>query len=214
MNIIDKTESKAAIDFERYRLRRFLAELPRRGDRDQRRADRSRRRRAGARRQSARRACSAPSGRSATSLSATSPAAAAASRTRSALRRTSCLQEVQRRLRNRPEIVEVSRAEAPAQEVVLTGSDADLTTLAGASAARRRRRALHLRVDRFRRRSQDRLDQCRHPPPDAARPHARPASISIRRATCARSTRRARPPASRCRSPSWSARTRSIISPP
>src|SRR5262245_65801686 len=28
VNIIDKTESKAAIDFERYRLRRFLAELP------------------------------------------------------------------------------------------------------------------------------------------------------------------------------------------
>src|SRR5256885_13412989 len=28
VNIIDKTESKAVIDFERYRLRRFLAELP------------------------------------------------------------------------------------------------------------------------------------------------------------------------------------------
>ena len=28
MNIIDKTESTAAVDFERYRLRRFLAELP------------------------------------------------------------------------------------------------------------------------------------------------------------------------------------------
>ena len=42
---------------------------------------------------------------------------------------------------------------------------------AGASAARRRRRALHLRLDRFRRRPEDRLDQCRHPPPDAARPH-------------------------------------------
>ena len=28
MNIIDKTESKAAIDVERYRLRRFLTELP------------------------------------------------------------------------------------------------------------------------------------------------------------------------------------------
>src|SRR5256884_2168138 len=37
--------------------------------------------------------------------------------------------ELQRRLRNRPEVVEVSRAEAPAQEVVLTGEDADLTAL-------------------------------------------------------------------------------------
>jgi UbiD family decarboxylase len=37
--------------------------------------------------------------------------------------------EVQRRLHNKPEIVEVSRAEAPVQEVVLTGDDADLTQL-------------------------------------------------------------------------------------
>jgi UbiD family decarboxylase len=37
--------------------------------------------------------------------------------------------EVQRRLRNRPDVVEVSRAEAPVQEVVLTGADADLTKL-------------------------------------------------------------------------------------
>ena len=39
------------------------------------------------------------------------------------------LKEVQRRLRNKPEIVEVSRAEAPCQEVVLTGDDADVTEL-------------------------------------------------------------------------------------
>jgi UbiD family decarboxylase len=37
--------------------------------------------------------------------------------------------EIQRRLRNKPEIFEVSRAEAPAQEVVLAGADADLTKL-------------------------------------------------------------------------------------
>jgi 2,5-furandicarboxylate decarboxylase 1 len=37
--------------------------------------------------------------------------------------------EVQRRLRNRPEIIEVSRAEAPVQQVVLTGREADFTTL-------------------------------------------------------------------------------------
>jgi UbiD family decarboxylase len=39
------------------------------------------------------------------------------------------LHEIQRRLRNKPEIVEVSRAEAPVQEVVLSGADADLTAL-------------------------------------------------------------------------------------
>jgi 2,5-furandicarboxylate decarboxylase 1 len=39
------------------------------------------------------------------------------------------LPELLRRLRGKPVIVEVSRAEAPVQEVVLTGEDADLTTL-------------------------------------------------------------------------------------
>jgi UbiD family decarboxylase len=39
------------------------------------------------------------------------------------------LSELLRRLRNKPDIVEVSRAEAPVQEVVRTGEDADLTTL-------------------------------------------------------------------------------------
>jgi UbiD family decarboxylase len=39
------------------------------------------------------------------------------------------LSEVQKRLRGKPEIVEISRAEAPAQQVVLTGADADLTQL-------------------------------------------------------------------------------------
>src|SRR5690242_15648864 len=37
--------------------------------------------------------------------------------------------EIQRRLRGRPEIVEISGAEAPVQQVVLTGNDADLTAL-------------------------------------------------------------------------------------
>jgi len=37
--------------------------------------------------------------------------------------------EIQRRLRGKPEIVEISRAEAPVQQMVLTGDDADLTAL-------------------------------------------------------------------------------------
>ena len=36
---------------------------------------------------------------------------------------------MQRRLRNKPEIFEVTRAEAPCQQVVLTGDDADVTKL-------------------------------------------------------------------------------------
>jgi UbiD family decarboxylase len=39
------------------------------------------------------------------------------------------MREVTRRLRNEPEIFEVSRAEAPCQAVVLTGADADVTKL-------------------------------------------------------------------------------------
>jgi UbiD family decarboxylase len=39
------------------------------------------------------------------------------------------LGEVQRRLRNKAQVVEISRAEAPVQQVVLTGKEADLTAL-------------------------------------------------------------------------------------
>jgi 2,5-furandicarboxylate decarboxylase 1 len=39
------------------------------------------------------------------------------------------LAEILRRLKNRPEIIEVSRGAAPVQEIVLTGDDADLTRL-------------------------------------------------------------------------------------
>src|SRR5438132_8212088 len=39
------------------------------------------------------------------------------------------LHEVQSRLRNPPQIVEIARTDAPAQQIVLTGADADLTTL-------------------------------------------------------------------------------------
>jgi UbiD family decarboxylase len=39
------------------------------------------------------------------------------------------LGEIQKRLRTKPEIVEIAQTEAPAQEIVLTGKDADLTAL-------------------------------------------------------------------------------------
>ena len=47
----------------------------------------------------------------------------------SARRPATLLAEIQRRLKTKPEIVEVSRGEAPCQQVVLTGDDADLTKL-------------------------------------------------------------------------------------
>src|SRR5207237_318092 len=39
------------------------------------------------------------------------------------------LPELERRLRNQPQIVQIAPADAPAQEIVLTGAEADLTTL-------------------------------------------------------------------------------------
>jgi UbiD family decarboxylase len=39
------------------------------------------------------------------------------------------LAEIQRRLKTKPDIIEISRAEAPCQQLVLTGDDADLTKL-------------------------------------------------------------------------------------
>ncbi len=39
------------------------------------------------------------------------------------------LGEIQSRLRNKPEIVEIARSEAPAQQIILTGAAADLTAL-------------------------------------------------------------------------------------
>jgi len=128
VNIIDKTENKAAIDFERYRLRRFLAELPSE-EIDTRNEpvdladvaaaldgnDRAVHfRAAGPERQEL-------AGNVTGSRSRLARALGVASH--------ELVHEVRRRLANSPSVVEVARAEAPAQEVVLTGSDADLTML-------------------------------------------------------------------------------------
>ena len=78
------------------------------------------------------------------------------------------LHEIQRRLKNKPDIVEVSRAEAPCQQVVLTGDAADLTKLPvhlqhGADGGP----YISASID-FVDRSQDRLDQRRVAPADVA----------------------------------------------
>jgi UbiD family decarboxylase len=128
VNIIDKTESKAAIDFERYRLRRFLAELP--PEEIESRAEPI---------DLAAVAQALDGNPRAVHFGAVGPERhelagnITGSRSRIAqafgVSGDELLQEVRRRLTNSPSIVEVARAEAPAQEVVLTGSDADLTTL-------------------------------------------------------------------------------------
>lgn len=128
MNIIDTTETKTATDFERYRLRRFVAALP--PDEIDVRNDPI---------DLAAVAQAFDGNQRAVLLRAVGPEqqelVGNVTGSRSRIARAfgvaphELLQEVQRRLRNQPSVVDVERAQAPAQEIVLTGSDADLTTL-------------------------------------------------------------------------------------
>jgi 2,5-furandicarboxylate decarboxylase 1 len=128
VNIIDKTQSKAAIDVEHYRLRRFLAELP--PEEIETRAEPT---------DLAAVAQALDGNPRAVHFHAVGPErqelAGNVTGSRSRIARAfgvagdELLQEVRARLANSPSIVEVSRAEAPAQAILLTGSDADLTTL-------------------------------------------------------------------------------------
>src|SRR6266852_1227342 len=131
VNIIESTEARIptrAADLERYRLRRFVAELP--SDEIE------------IRHEPIDLACVAEAlegNPRAVMFAAVGPERqqlvgnVTGSRARIArafgVAPGELVAELQRRLRNRPEVVEVSRAEAPAQEVVLTGEDADLTAL-------------------------------------------------------------------------------------
>jgi UbiD family decarboxylase len=128
VNIIDKTETKAAIDFERYRLRRFLAELP--PEEIETRHEPI---------DLAAVAAALDGNPRAVLFDVVGPErhvlAGNVTASRSRVARAfgvaphELLHEVRRRLANSPSIVEVARTEAPAQEIVLTGGDADLTTL-------------------------------------------------------------------------------------
>jgi UbiD family decarboxylase len=131
MNVVEKTANKSkanAVDFERFRLRRFIESL---GDND-----------LDIRAEPIELAgiaeimegnAKAVLFRSAGPERAELVGNVSGSRSRLAaafgVRPAQLLKEVQRRLRNKPEIVEVSRAEAPCQQVVLTGKDADVTKL-------------------------------------------------------------------------------------
>jgi 2,5-furandicarboxylate decarboxylase 1 len=128
VNIVDKTETRTAIDFDRYRLRRLLAELP---------PDEIETRREPI--DLAAVAAALDGNPRAVLFEAAGPERRAlagnvtGSRSRLAhafgVAADELLHEVRRRLANGSSIVEVARTEAPAQEIVLTGSDADLTTL-------------------------------------------------------------------------------------
>src|ERR1051325_8067832 len=128
MNVIEKAATSAALDLDRFRLRRFVEEL-------------------GADELEARRepidladvAAALEGNPRAVHFKSAGPEAQElvgnvnASRVRLArafgVPPAQLAAEIQRRLRGKPEVVEISRAEAPVQQVVLTGDDADLTNL-------------------------------------------------------------------------------------
>ena len=131
MNIIDKPDtlrSAAPADFERFRLRRFIEELPpeeletRSGAMDL--ADV-----AAALDGNARAVVFEAAGPERQQLAGN----VTGSRSRIArafgVKPNELLREIQRRMRNKAGIVEIAREQAPAQQVVLTGDAADLTSL-------------------------------------------------------------------------------------
>jgi 2,5-furandicarboxylate decarboxylase 1 len=132
MNVVEKTgtvSKSQAVDFDRFRLRRFIEELAERGELDIRHEpidfggiaevlDGNPKavlfRSVGPEKAELVGSVMGGRGRLAAAFGVTT---------------NDLLKEIQRRLKNTPEIVEVSRAEAPCQQVVLTGADADLTRL-------------------------------------------------------------------------------------
>lgn len=132
MNVIEKTKAarpSTGVDFDRFRLRRFIESLAQHGELDIRNepvdlADI---------------AAILEGNPKAVLFRSVGPEGqelvgnVAGSRSRLAhafgVEPGDLLQEVQRRLRNRPEFIEVTRAEAPAQQVVLTGDQIDVTAL-------------------------------------------------------------------------------------
>jgi len=128
MNVIDKTTTSSALDLDRFRLRRFVEDLG---------ADELETRREPI--DLADVAAALEGNGRAVHFKSTGPERAElvgnvnASRARLArafgVPPGELAAEIQRRLRGKPEVVEISRAEAPVQQVVLTGDDADLTAL-------------------------------------------------------------------------------------
>jgi UbiD family decarboxylase len=128
MNVIDKATTSGALDLDRFRLRRFVEELG---------ADELETRREPI--DLADVAAALEGNPRAVHFKAAGPEAAElvgnVNGSRARLARAfgvppgELAAEIQRRLRGKPEVVEIGRAQAPVQQVVATGDDADLTAL-------------------------------------------------------------------------------------
>jgi len=127
--VITRSGRAANADFDRFRLRRFVEDLASTGELDTREGPIDLADIAGVLEGNAKAVLFRAAGPERQHLVGN----VCASRTRLArafgVAPNALLPEIQRRLRTKPEIVEVTRAEAPCQEIVLTGDDADLTVL-------------------------------------------------------------------------------------
>ena len=128
MGVIEKTATSSALDLDRFRLRRFVEELGA-DELDTRAAPTDLADVAAALEGNARAVHFRAVGPEAQELVGNVNGSRARLAHAFGVAPAQLASEIQRRLRGKPEIVEVARAEAPVQQVVLTGDDADLTML-------------------------------------------------------------------------------------
>jgi UbiD family decarboxylase len=128
MGVIEKTEQASALDLDRFRLRRFVEDLG--ADELETRSDSVDLADVAAALEGNPRAVHFKSaGPDAQELVGNVNGSRARLARAFGVPAAQLAAEIQRRLRGKPEVVEISRAEAPVQQVVLTGDDADLTNL-------------------------------------------------------------------------------------
>jgi UbiD family decarboxylase len=128
MGVIEKTATSSALDLDRFRLRRFVEELD--ADELETRSDPTDLADVAAALEGNARAVHFKSaGADAQELVGNVNGSRARLARAFGVAPAQLAAEIQRRLRGKPEIVEISRAEAPVQQVVLTGDDTDLTAL-------------------------------------------------------------------------------------
>jgi UbiD family decarboxylase len=132
MNVIEKTGTNAksqAVDFDRFRLRRFIEELANLGELDIRSEPIDLAGIAEVLEGNPKAVLFSAAGPERAELVGSVMGGRARLAAAFGVKPNELLHEIQRRLKNKPDIVEVSRAEAPCQQVVMTGDAADLTKL-------------------------------------------------------------------------------------
>ncbi|MEX2035487.1 MAG: UbiD family decarboxylase [Xanthobacteraceae bacterium] len=132
MNVVEKVGTKLrpnAVDFDRFRLRRFIEDLAAMGELDTRSEPIDLAGIAEVLEGNPKAVLFRAAGPERAELVGSVMGGRARLAAAFGVKPSELLHEIQRRLKNKPEIVEVSRTEAPCQQVVLTGDDADFTRL-------------------------------------------------------------------------------------